>query len=392
AGQPEIQLYVLFLALLYGTVRLSGLPGNIRLQAAAWALGAVLASALIAAPQIYLFLQFHREAWSFHPPGGNMGLQSPIRVNRFYFSFFPLFRQSPWAWSYRTVNLTWDWVGGYFGLGLLFLAAANWRRGGNRREATLFGCYFLFILAKNLGWSPAQLLGLLPGFDQTWSPRWAAATWSFALAVLAGLGLDNLLERNLPGPAAKPPRPAPRAAALERLRARPVWAAGGLIAALGLAYMFSRLGSAWWEAQRMRMYVFCNGASLFLWVAAALLGISLLPRRARRYPADLCRDVRDSLHRNQTAMAAFLAALGAIALRSFPGKHYLFTGAEPVGSYLFAAPALLASLAGLFFILSTAPGPGPAVVAAVAVPAVFLGGLARGSLEPAALIFQLIFG
>lgn len=375
AGQPEIQLYLLFLALLYGLTRLFTMPARSRKAALLYSLIAILLSAVIAGPQIYLFLRFHQEAWTFHPPGGKLGLQSPMLLGRFLFTFLPKLRQTQWEWSYRTINLLWDWVGGYFSLGLLFLAAAAARRPRrNRREIALFGGYFFFILAKNLGWSPAQMLGLLPFFDQTWSPRWAAATWSFALAVLAGLGLDNLLDKSpAQKPAPKPERsPAPES--LTTLLANPLVSSALLFITIILAIVFWWRGRMHWEAKHLREYVFFNGSLFFLLAAGAIMTYFLLSRPVRDYLNDTVQAIRRALVDRQLSMIALLSAVAVAALRWIPLKHYSFSQPEPVTAYLFAAPVILAALFGLFFMAASPSHAGTVICSAIAIPLVFLSG------------------
>ncbi len=402
AGQPEIQLYLLFLAFLYGLVRIFSLPAGQRRSPFLYSLGAIIVSGVIAAPQIYLFLKFHSEAWTFHPPGGNLGLQSPMERPRFLFSFLPKLRQTPWKWSYRTVNLLWDWVGGYFSLGLLFLAAtAVGRPRRNRREIVLFGCYFLFILAKNLGWSPAQMIGVLPFFDQTWTPRWAAATWSFALAVLAGLGLDNILERT-PAAAAQPDR-VKNIWRVSTLLANPLLSSGLLFADIILVIVCWRQGIIHWEAEHLREFVLFNGTLFLLLTAGAVLLWHLLPPRIRRYLSDITRMAYKALFSRQLSMIALLSAVAAGSLRLIPVKHYfpLFGSPNPGSlylaanaatiSYLFAAPLFLASLFGLFFMAASPSRPWTVIFSAIAIPSVITSGWIDLPPAPIPAIYWVIF-
>jgi len=400
AGQPEIQLYLLFLALLYGLTRLLSIPGGTRRTAFLYSLGAIVLSAVIADPQIILFLQFHQEAWTYHPPGGSLGIQSPMTIHRFLFAFFPKLRQTPWPWSYRTVNLLWDWVGGYFGLGLIFLAAASIRRPRrNRREIFIFGSYFLFILAKNLGWSPAQLLGMLPLFDQTWSPRWAASTWSFALAVLAGFGLDNLLDRpalsasghNHCSGSQRSNRKNPIPAGLTTFLGNPLISSGLLFIVVILIVIFWWQGSLNWQGGRMREYIIFNGSLFFLLTGSAVLLYFIIPQPQRNYLKSIPGMFRYALIHQQTGMIALLAAIVFAALRWFPTEHYFFHQPEPFAAYLFAAPILLLALSGLFFIAASPSNAGIVFISAIAIPSALIGGWAdipEGSIR---IIFWIIF-
>ncbi|MDP8215680.1 MAG: hypothetical protein P9M10_10905 [Candidatus Euphemobacter frigidus] len=377
AGQPEIQLYLLFLAFLYGLTRIFTIPAGSRKAALAYCAGAILLSAVIAAPQIFLFLKFHQEAWTYHPPGGNLGIQTPMKIYNFLFTFFPKLRQTPWPWSYRTGNLLWDWVGGYFSLGLLVLAAAAARGPRrNRREIILFGAYFLFILAKNLGWSPAQILGLLPFFDQTWSPRWAAPTWSFALAVLAGFGLDNLLSPSPAGEISSVPQPSRTRRKLTDILANPLLSFALLIVTFILAIITWRLGRSYWDAGQLRGYVFFSGALFFLLAGGAFFVYRLFSRAVRVYLNGLGQTIKHALVHEQIGMIAFLSAIAFAAERWFPLEHYIFSQAEPLSSYLFAAPVLLSALFGLFFMAAYPAHLGTVILSSIAIPSVILGGWA----------------
>ena len=430
AGQPEIQLYLLLLALLYGLTRIFAIPIGIRRTAFAYSLAAICLSAVIAAPQIILFLQFHHEAWTFHPPGGSLGIQSPMTIHRFLFSFFPRLRQTSWPWSYRTINLLWDWIGGYFSFGLLFLAVSAVRKPRrNRREISIFGLYFLFILAKNLGWSPAQLLGTIPLFDQTWSPRWSAATWSFALAVLAGFGLDNLLDQSplttsdnskeavlkscslsaeiqpqatlapavnfstgLPATDAgqMPPRSNWKNTVQSKFTAfqnSPLAISTLLFIVIILIIIFWWQGSLNWSTNQMRGYIIFNGFLFFLLAVGAILLYLLLSRPVRNYLISTGGAVKDALIHNQIGMISLLAASSFAALRWFPVKHYLFSQPEPFASYLFAAPLLLLSISGLFYLASNPSNPVVVLISAIAIPTALIGGWA----ELPGGFFQTIF-
>lgn len=393
AGQPEIQLYVLLLALVYGLARLFSLPSGRRRPALLSSLGAIILSGLIAAPQILLFLLFHEEAWSYHPPGGELGLQSPMLFNHFLFTFFPRLRQTPHPWSYRTVNLLWDWVGGYFGLGLLVLAGAAARRPRrNRREILLFGLYFLFILAKNFGWSPASLLGILPLFDQTWSPRWAAASWSFALAVLAALGLDALLD---PEPETPLTRVRPnKSGRATGLLTRPLPLAGLLLLCLALAAIFRTRGAEMWKTYNLRGYVFFDGL-LFAFLAGAAFSLWRLLRRLLPglpgYLAGTFRGFPGKSGFGQFGLIGVLAAAAALALRWFPLRHHYFIEPEPLGSYLLAAPVLLAALSGLFIIAASPAHFGVSAAFGAALPLALAAGLADLPAAPLAAAWAAIF-
>ncbi|MEA1928163.1 MAG: hypothetical protein U9N73_08135, partial [Candidatus Auribacterota bacterium] len=396
AGQPEIQLYLLLLTFLYGLIRFFSIPAGARLSALMYSLAAIVLSALIAAPQIILFIQFHHEAWTFHPPGGNLGIQSPMIINRFLFTFFPKLRQTSWPWSYRTVNLLWDWVGGYFGFGLLFLAGASIRKQRrNRREIFLFGFYFLFILAKNLGWSPGQLLGMLPLFDQTWSPRWAAATWSFSLAVLAGFGLDNLLDRaqfrrNNYNPSVSLDKN-PLRTKLNASLNNPLLSLTLLFMVIILACIFWWQGNLRWEEGQLREYIIFTGFLFFFIVGGTVLLYFALSQPIRNYLKSAISDVKHALNHEQIGMIALLAACTFGSLRWFPTHQYFFRMDEPSASYIFAAPFLLLSLTGLFYMAANPANPGSVILSAIAIPSALIGGWAEVPGGYTWTIFWIIF-
>jgi hypothetical protein len=404
AGQPEIQLYVLLLAFLYGLTRIFSLPSGQRLRPFLYSAGAIILSGVIAGPQIYLFLQFHSEAWTFHPPGGNLGLQSPMERPSFLFAFLPKLRQTPWEWSYRTVNLLWDWVGGYFSMGLLFLsAAAAVRPRRNRKEIVLFSCFFLFILAKNLGWSPAQMIGVLPFFDQTWTPRWAAATWSFSLAVLAGLGLDNILDRSPETAVAATRAGETKTRRAAKLLANPLFTSGLLFADIILIIICWRQGVIHWQAEDLRGFVLFNGVLFIVLTAGLVLLWHLLPLPVRSYLHGIIRLIRHCLINRQLVMIALLSAVAVGAMRLIPLKHYFpLFGAQPANdlfltvsgatiSYLFAAPLFLTAIFGLLYIAASPARPWTVVFSAVAIPSVIISGWIKVPPAPIPVIYWGIF-
>jgi len=405
AGQPEIQLYLLFLAFIYGLARLFSLPNGSRLAPLLYSVSAIIMSGVIAAPQIYLFLKFHSEAWTFHPPGGNLGLQSPMELPRFLFAFLPKLRQTPWEWSYRTINLLWDWIGGYFSLGLLFLAAAAaGRPRRNRRDILIFSGYFLFILAKNLGWSPAQMIGVLPFFDQTWTPRWSATTWSFALAVLAGLGLDNILDRTPPREAAAKPTGKRIIRRVDTLLANPLFSSGLLLADIILVIVCWRQGVIHWQAEHLRQFVVFNGMLFPLLAGGAVLIWNLLPPPARSYLCDIITLIRHALVSRQLIMTALLSAVAVGSMRLIPLKHYFpllgsripdsfyLTANAAALSYLFSIPLFLAAIFGLFSMAASPSRPWTVVFSALAIPSVIISGWIKLPAAPIPAIYWCVFG
>lgn len=217
-GQPEIALYVIFLALCYFVFRTVSLNLG-RGIVLMWirfvcALGLGL---LLSAPLILPFLEFVSLAHHIHPPGSDMGLDSNKELwRRVFIILTPTLTElpvspsilkgilaalpdpsgKPFYFRIFATNGIWDYLGGYIGFLCVFLAFTGMLMVLAGRVSTVRGHVLFFtsfgsaVLLKNFGVIPFVWLGYLPLFDQVWSLRWAGPVWVFAFSMAGACGLE----------------------------------------------------------------------------------------------------------------------------------------------------------------------------------------------------------
>ncbi|MBI5233491.1 MAG: YfhO family protein [Deltaproteobacteria bacterium] len=213
SGQPEVALYVLFLAGLYFAYRV----GFDLRQFSRLALGFII-GLLIAAPLIFPFIELWANSLHIHPIGGDMGVRDTNPISRVVNLLVPTFRELPSLpeFSHHPLaetldrfgkahytrvfpsNGEWDYLGGYSGVVVLFLTLSGilvtmFRgRVANSGLLVFFSAFGIAVVLKNFGVAPFLWLGYLPFFDQVWSQRWAGPAWTFALAVSGAIGFEML--------------------------------------------------------------------------------------------------------------------------------------------------------------------------------------------------------
>ena len=201
AGQPETALYVLLLAATYVTFLVMALPVKARIRQSLILSFAGILGLMLAAPLILLFLEFIPNSYTFHPPGGNLGVLSPTPISNAPLIGLPTFYNAPTWFRFLPDNGYWDYLGGYTGIILPFLVAVGLVLGFIQNKSRwlrlllFFAIFGTFILLKNFGFPLVSWIGYLPLFDQAWTPRWAGPAWTFPLAVAAALGLEILRDQ-----------------------------------------------------------------------------------------------------------------------------------------------------------------------------------------------------
>lgn len=197
AGQPEIAIYVMLLALLYYIFRvvaedpkaLSFLKGFLKFSTIAL-LGLGLCLFLVLP-----FLEFIPNAYQCHPPGGTMGVQTPTKLYMAIAILVPSFFEMPTHFRIFPHNGNWDFIGGYIGLLAFYLCLLGFFYKSKHRKTFFFFALFGFsIVLKNFGFPLIAWIGRLPLLDQSWSPRWAGPVWTFSLACAAAVGLEMATE------------------------------------------------------------------------------------------------------------------------------------------------------------------------------------------------------
>jgi hypothetical protein len=202
AGQPEIAIYALIAAGLYGIVRARAGPGHAAgaRSLMAWGPPAVLLGFAVAAPVLLPFAAHLPRAFHLHVVGMEMGVRAPAPASFAVSLFVPSFFELPTFLRAMPDNGQWDYLGGYGGVLAVFLALAGlagpqWSAAPRRRGPLLFFTVVCaWIVLKNFGIQPFDWIGRLPLLNQVWTPRWAGPTWCFALSVGAAFGLARFEE------------------------------------------------------------------------------------------------------------------------------------------------------------------------------------------------------
>jgi len=198
AGQPETALYVVSLAFAYFVFRVVAereqrtfLKGHLS------RIGIVLIIGLgLSAPLLLPFLEFMRNSYNAHPPGGTMGLQDPTPLPWAIYLIMPTLSHVPTYIRELPHNGVWDYLGGYSGILVIYLVILGLFIAWKQRKYSLFFSFFgMAIVAKNFGFILTQWVGCLPLFDQVWSNRWTGTVWTFCFAVAGALCLQAVVER-----------------------------------------------------------------------------------------------------------------------------------------------------------------------------------------------------
>jgi len=194
AGQPEVALYVLALGGLYIGLRSLDLYGQYINRPLFGAIAAGLLALGLAAPLLLPFLEYLQHAYHMHPPSRQLGIQGTPDWRWLVAIIIPTFFDKPTFYRLGPENGLWDYLGGYIGiLPLLLVFFAIFQgRSSQQKYLIFFFAVGAWILLKNIGVIPFKYLGMLPLFDQTWSPRWAGPVWVFSFAVAAALATEIL--------------------------------------------------------------------------------------------------------------------------------------------------------------------------------------------------------
>ncbi|MBE9529004.1 MAG: YfhO family protein, partial [Proteobacteria bacterium] len=220
AGQPEVALYVLFLAASYFLFqsillyhRAPARLGGLLLKA----IVAMVVGLMLSAPLTLPFLKFVDLSYNLHAPGVGIGTEHVANWRMILSALVPgatlipadpsitpealaHLKTSAGGLYYRVFATKglWDWLGGSTGVLGPLLALTGLFIAIKRRSLRLSGAALFFtsfatvVLLKNFGIAPFVWLGHLPLFDQAWSPRWSGAAWVFALCASGAIGLELL--------------------------------------------------------------------------------------------------------------------------------------------------------------------------------------------------------
>ena len=189
-GMPEASSFVIGAAAVYAVVRLVQQRREMPVLVSLARLGAgCLLGLLLAAPILLLFLQYESLSFNVHKPEFASGSEFDPHSGLLNW-MVPFFSEAPgYGGGVR------NWIG--VGVGISALAAVSGRKETKRLHAWLFLALGVVLLAKIYGFGVVQWVGRLPVARQVVFPVFAAPVVSFAFAMLAGIGVHVLWNRDL---------------------------------------------------------------------------------------------------------------------------------------------------------------------------------------------------
>jgi len=198
SGMPESAFFIFLLATLYLLFRLWSLAPAEQRERLWWRkpligfIAAGIVGLLISLPQVLPFLEYLQNGFNPRAPGVGMRYISagtaPSLLMRSFFGH---------------VYDTWNGVDSAHILPcigsvcFLFALAGICRKRARPRLTFFFAGFAIFYLLKAFGIPPVQWVGRLPLFSMSLFPKHAFPEFSFCMAMLAGMGADDILKNEV---------------------------------------------------------------------------------------------------------------------------------------------------------------------------------------------------
>ncbi len=198
-GMPESVLFALAFGTLYYLFRLvminwPSLELNKLLKPFLLLICVMSVGLLLAAPQILPFIELLQNSYTFHHTlTGIKGVAFSFDTITLIVPYFYGILWNNWT-SYNIHKML-----PFIGICALYLVFLSYRD-GNRRENTLtffFGAIAIFYLLKFYEVPLVNWVGYLPFFNVSIFPKYLHPEFVFSIAVLAGIGFNNVLNMNL---------------------------------------------------------------------------------------------------------------------------------------------------------------------------------------------------
>ncbi len=147
---------------------------------------------LLAAPLLLLFLEYEPLSYNTHKPELDRGTEADpaLGILHWILPFFPGSPETKYPTGYPK-----NWFG--VAIGIVALVALSGRRETKRLHAWLFFVLGALLLAKIYGSGLVNWIGSLPVAKLVIFPVFASPVVSFAFAMLAGIGVQVLWNRDL---------------------------------------------------------------------------------------------------------------------------------------------------------------------------------------------------
>lgn len=195
AGFPEVAYLNGLLITAWTLVRAfeAGRAGGITLIKRAS--GFALCGVLIAAPVLIAFADFLRVAHLGVHAGG---AAADLQLQPWYAITVLLPYYAGHIFAIRSHADFWSSVGGYAGLTVAMLAAVGAQGGRDRPLRIMLATWILVCLAVTFGFRPlTMIVKLIPFTSPIALCRYLNSSWSLALAVLAGLAVDDFSSKRI---------------------------------------------------------------------------------------------------------------------------------------------------------------------------------------------------
>ena len=189
-GMPEASFFVIGAAFVYAAVRLVQERTTMPMRVSAVRLcGGGLLGLMLASPLVLLFLEYESLSFNVHKPGLGRGSEADPAwgILHWIVPWFPGAPEPPAG------------PRNWFGVAVVIsaLVAVSGRKETKRLHAWLFLVLGVFLLVKIYDFRVLEWVGHLPAAKLVVFPTFAAPVVSFAFAVLAGIGVQVLWNRDL---------------------------------------------------------------------------------------------------------------------------------------------------------------------------------------------------
>jgi len=196
-GMPESTLFALFLAVSYYVFRIWLRRKDetiFSLRKYIFSLIGVFGIAgLLSAFFTFPVLEFLTNSWNVHP--ATTGLLG----NQFSYDTISILIPYFFGWIHSTWNgVSQHAILPYIGIMTVLLAfCAFFVKNENRKIGLFFGCFAIFYLLKTYSFPVINLIGYLPLFNVSIFPKYLFPEFAFSLAVLAGIGIQNIWDNKI---------------------------------------------------------------------------------------------------------------------------------------------------------------------------------------------------
>ena len=188
-GMPEASVVIIGSAAVYAIARLVQERRRVPLGISLLRLGgAGLLGVMLAAPLLLLFLQYEPLSFNIHKSGSGTGAQTDPQWGLLNW-LVPFFQEKTRSMTVR------NWIG--VAVGISALVGMCGRAETKRLHGWLFAALAAAVLLKIYEFRVFDWVGRLPVVERIVFPTFGAPVASFALAVLAGIGVNVLWRRDL---------------------------------------------------------------------------------------------------------------------------------------------------------------------------------------------------